>query len=220
MSYQIFVCACDRYAWIYPDFIRLAAANLPEQYVFYTEEYIDDHIYNILPVGRGLWYERMLRCLNRLTARDVIYLQEDFLIKSVNMHLLEEAYWFHKKKNAHITKLGNNYEFKTHKYPARIDEHQIYIQDINDEYLMSHQPVAIFNREFLISTLSELTPDASTHEIKGSQIMRERGQGKVFCVGEANWPKNYSDIFHIEHAIRKGEVLPDALPYLNENVHI
>lgn len=216
MSYQTFVCACDKYSWIYPDFIRLADPHIAYSYIFFTEEYEDDD-YRVVPVGKGLWYERMLRCLTRLTARDVIYLQEDFLIKSVNEHLLEEAYCLHKKKNAYITKIGNNYEFKTCKYPTKIDQHQVYIQDIADVYLMSHQPVAIFNRQFLIDSLVELKPAGpSEHEIDGSKWMRASNKTRVFCIGESHYPKNYSEIFNFEHAIRKGKILPDAINLLGD----
>lgn len=216
MSFQVFVCACDKYNWIYPDFIRYANSNLPYEYSFWTENIYDEN-HNILPTYREKWYERMLYVLNILKCRDVIYLQEDFIILSVDKEVIEESYNFHKRKNSLITKLGNNYEFRTYPYPERIGRFSVSLQDKNDEYLMSHQPVSIFNREFLIASLEGVRPDGpSKHEILGSNWMRACGSTKVFCIGESHRPKNYSEIFHIEHAIRKGEILEDSKKYLGE----
>jgi hypothetical protein len=200
---EIFVCACDAYAWIYPYFVHLAGKNLPLRYTLFTETIEGP---NFIPVGPGRWDERMKRCLSLLNSRDVIYLQEDFLIQYVNVGLLEKAVQLHRKHNTYITKLGKNYEFKTYLWPAQLDTLKVYIQDVYDKYLLSHQPVAIFDREFFLESLSELTPDASSHEIIGSNWMRSNGRLGVFCVGETHYP-NRSDIFTIDHAIRKGELI-------------
>lgn len=158
----------------------------------------------------------MLVCLDHLESDDVIYLQEDFLIRDVDCDAVEEAYLLHKKKNAFITKLGNNYEFTTHKLGYKVGRHQVYLQNPNDEYLMSHQPVAIYNKEFLMRSLRELqSTNASAHELDGSKWMRANGLTKVLCIGESHRPKNYSEVFHFEHAIRKGELLEDAKMYLS-----
>lgn len=214
MSYQAFVCACDKYSWIHDYFLYYYYKNTPENLPikFFTEEIYGEDKH---PIGSGSWYQRMLRCLAHLECDDVIYLQEDFLIKSVDKDIIDEAYGFHKAKKAHITKLGNNYEFRTYSYPCNIGPHEIYLQDINDEYLLSHQPIAIFNKSFLVNSLECLEPTGpSEHELDGSHWMRKNGTTKVFCVGDAHRPKNYSEIFNFEHAIRKGEILPDAMEYL------
>lgn len=196
---KVFCCACTKYKWILPDFIKLAQANLPLP--------IDIH------VGDERWDIRMRGILEGYTCRDVIYLQEDFLITQADMNSIERAYKLHVDKNAIITKLGNNYEFQTAYYPAHINGHPVKWQTRFSQYLMSHQPVAIFNREFLLSTISEETYNASIHEIKVSDWLKGDNR-KIFCVGEGHYPKNYSDILTFEHAIRKGKVLRDAKPYL------
>ncbi len=209
----IFVLACEKYKWIYPHFFHFANKNLfqnPEYtipFYFFAEEPYLEHT-QVIPGEK--WGDRFWATLSILSKyKNVIYLQEDFLIKSVNIDIVKECLDLHNRHNNHITKLGNNYEFKTYKFPDRVGCFDIYKQYKEDIYLMSHQPVAIFNREFLLSTISEDTMDASSHEINGSKIMRETKQTKVMCVGESFNP-NKSIIFEIEHAIRKGELLPDA----------
>jgi len=212
---DVFVCGFDGYAWIYEHFQRFAQQNLPLEYSFFSEQ---TEGLGIIPIGKGDWRERMILCLDRLYSRDVIYLQEDFLIKNVDIDLLQEAYKLHVQSKALITKLGRNYEFNCVQIPGRVGPLEIYLQNPSDQYLMSHQPVAIYQRRFLIETLNtEKTPCASTHEINGSQIMRKRGETKVLCMGPTFRP-NRSIIFEIEHAIRKGILLPDAEQLINTRI--
>lgn len=207
MQLRAFCCAHTKYAWILPDFARLAAANFP----FPVDIYVGDSPWNV----------RMREILSSYDCRDVIYLQEDFLITSVNMGLVEQCYHFHKKKKAIITKLGSNYEFLGGTFVDTIDYHPVYKQNPSDEYLMSHQPVAIFNREFLMQSITDKTPDASSHEINGSKWMRKNNLTRVYCVGWNYRPVNKSDIFTFQHAIRKGKLLREAdklLTNIPENI--
>jgi hypothetical protein len=209
----VFVMACDKYEFIYKPFFYFAKKNLPLPFYFFTEG-ISGKDYT--PIGDLAWNERLDCCLQLLNSySDILFLQEDFLIKNVNMPALEAAYDFHKKKKAQITKLGNNYEFNCSPIGKSIYGLSVYLQNFADEYLLSHQPVAIYNREFLLQTISEKTDNASMHEWVGSNIMREKGFNKVFCIGPKFNP-NKSLIFEIEHAIRGGKLLPAAERLIND----
>src|ERR1700723_705946 len=122
-SCAIFVCACKRYEWIYPYFYHFAVENLPFSFKFFDEN----------DAGGGSWNERMIFCLNSLSEyRDVVYLQEDFLIKYVDQQAVERALDIHRKYKANITKLGNNYEFRNTSFPDEVCGLSLWLQDVND----------------------------------------------------------------------------------------
>lgn len=199
---------CDKYEYMYKHFVRFARANFPLNIKYFGETIpFPDEETTLL--GEAPWNDRFRWALNSINTPHVAYLQEDFLIKSVDMEALIGAYELHKKYKAHITKLGTNFEFTVSRFPEIILNHQVYLQNAADTYLLSHQPVCFFSREFLLSTITDKTTDASLHEIEGSHIMRTTLQTKVFTIGQPNNP-NKSDIFTIEHAIRKGVLLDDA----------
>ena len=203
----IFVLACDKYEWIYRHFFRFAFDNLPLKFLFFTEKLFGNVF---IPLGKLPWNERLTLALKYIEDFEhCIYLQEDFLIKNVNIKILEKAYEFHKRKKAYITKLGTNYEFNVVSTGEHIEGLPIHIQNFEDEYLLSHQPVAIFNRKFLLDTISKKTDNASMHEWEGSRIMRANNWNRVFTIGPKFNP-NKSLIFEIEHGLRGGVLLPEA----------
>jgi hypothetical protein len=212
----IFVLACGKYEWIYKYFWYFAEKNL-FPYIGNIPFYFFVESGNGCVITGKNWGDRFKKTLISLTEyKNVIYLQEDFLIKYVDVDSVLAAIELHNTYDNYITKLGTNYEFETYPFPEKINNLQIYRQRINDEYLMSHQPVSIYNREFLLETITEQTDNASAHEIIGSKIMREIGKTKIMTIGPKFYPKNKSIIFEIEHAICKGELLPDAKKMMEE----
>ena len=69
---------------------------------------------------------------------------------------------------------------------------------------MSHQPIAIFNKEFLISTLNE-KQYASEHEMYWSEKITDKN---VFCCGKNEFDHQmFNPIFGYKHVIQKGKLI-------------
>ena len=99
----IFVLACDKYEWIYRHFFRFAFDNLPLKFLFFTEKLFGNVF---IPLGKLPWNERLTLALKYIEDFEhCIYLQEDFLIKNVNIKILEKAYEFHKRKSFALPRL-------------------------------------------------------------------------------------------------------------------
>ena len=164
-----------------------------------------------IKTGKGEWSDRLKIALNQIPEEHILYLQEDFIIQNINKSLLVQAYDIHSREND-ITKLANNYEFTTRKINNKfVDDGIIKLPIVYQNtglYLMSHQPVAFFNKQFLLSTL-EKSYGPSEHEMDISkQIDYEKSRmiPYIMCIGNVYYP-NKSDIITIHHAIRKGQFI-------------
>ena len=110
-----------------------------------------------------------------------------------------DLYKFHNDYGSDITKTGS---FKTFSL-LKTSVENIYAQKYG-YYLMSHQPVAIFNKEFLISTLSE-EQNASEHEMYWSERIKENS---VFCFGKNEFDHQmFNSVFGYKHVISKGNII-------------
>ena len=207
--------SCDKYSWILPEFFSHFNKHFPFELgwpVYFCNEEADilttaKHI----KAGTGSWSVRLKYILEMIEEKDILYIQEDFFLQYCNVEWLQKAADLHMRHKSNITKLGSNYEFTlTGPFmdiefgPHASAELPIYIQE-SGLYMMSHQPVAIFNKEFLLSTLTE-DCGPSEHEINTSKKM----QGMIkppICIGQVFCP-NKSQIFTIHHAIYKGIYCP------------
>lgn len=220
MSYAIVCQACDRYESIFKTFLDCIEPHLYHEEkntgqiyartLFFATEEIDVKRENVVNIktGPGSWSKRLRTILESPELSDYsdcLYLQEDFLITNIDWTTVNKAYQFHKFIDADITKLGRNHEFHTFGTQYKIRGHEVTKQREKDTYLLSHQPIAFFNKDFLLRTLVE-DCGPSEHEINTSKNI----PAEVYCVGKGYYPTNKSDIITYLHAVRRGELLPEA----------
>lgn len=191
--------------------MRAIRPHLREKILFFTEEvdFLDEDVINI-KTGAGSWSSRLKIALNNPLLNyyeDILYMQEDFLIKNINWDMVDRCYDMHIREETDILKLGNHYEFNTESI-GFINGLPVRKQRTKDVYSISHQPVALMNKYFLLNTLDgDFGP--SQHEIDGSQ----RHKANVFCVGNVFNP-NRSEIIDYQHTIQRGEIIESAKSYL------
>lgn len=210
MKPAVIVHTCDKYSYILPEFLEAYKKfNLHKLLTTYitTEEktFSDNDVINIV-TGNGEWSDRLNIACKQIPNEDIMLMQEDFIIQNINLNVINAAFNFHKQFQSHITKLGAFYEFKVYntglycydlKYPVWIQE--------NSPYMMSHQPIAFFNKSFLMETLK--TPySAWEHECRITEKINNNDYGniRIYNIGQIHYP-NRSDIIDIYHAIRKGQ---------------
>ncbi len=209
--------SCDKYSWILPEFFSYFNKNFPfelEWPIYFCNEEVDviTTLYNRkhIKAGTGSWSARLKYILENIEEKDILYIQEDFFLQYCNTEWLQMTANLHGSIKSNITKLGSNYEFTlegpfTHDFFNKIDcELPIYLQR-SGLYMMSHQPVALFNKEFLLSTLTE-DCGPSEHEINTSKKMQNMEKPPI-CIGQVFCP-NKSQIFTIHHAVYKGVYCP------------
>lgn len=198
---------CDKYYFILDEFFNLFEKYFPINYfdIFLsteTLEYKKPYITNII-TGVGSWSDRFNKFLQTFQHQHFIYLQEDFLIQNVNTYLLDLAILVHQELNSKITKFGSSYDFSLYEYGS-IENIPIYLQK-DGNYIMSHQPVTLFEKQFFLDTIQN-QHDCWSHEL---DVTKEISNGKygniqAYCIGNIYIP-NKSDIVTIHHAIRKGQ---------------
>lgn len=206
--YCILVQGCDRYSFIFKYFLDAIRPHLDGRKIFFaTEEVdVDDEIAINIKV-KGSWSARLRQVLEHELLRDyehLIYCQEDMLITHMDFSTINKSYQFLINSGADIVKLGNNREFNTVSTEYKINGYPVASQKEKDYYAISHQPISIFNKSFLLNSLyGDFGP--SQHEIEASQ----KYPAKVFCVGDVYWP-NRSDIVTFTHSIQRGKILPEG----------
>jgi hypothetical protein len=224
MSIAVVIHGCDKYKWIFPEFLSFFSVNFPEvdwPIYFCTEELsvsLPDRM-TLVRAGFGEWSTRLKRILNYIPDDNILYLQEDYFVLRTIKDTLLQIGKIHETSELNITKLATNYEFsvrpvmKNNEEMARIDGFPLYYQP-NGLYTMSHQPVAFFNKQFLLDTLNIVGlkhPEGfgpSTHEIVMSEVIAQKCvDPKIYCVGNIYNP-NKSDIVQIHHAITRGVYNP------------
>jgi len=214
-SYAIVCQGCDRYSFIFKYFLDAIRPHLNEKKIFFCTEEIDveDECVINIKTGPGSWSKRLKFILEHELLRDfdtVLYCQEDMLIKNIDWNTVNKCYEFHINNYADITKLGKNFEFRTFPATHAINGHPVCRQVLGDTYLVSHQPISFFKKEFLLNTLEGQEFGPSEHELLSSQ----RFDPNVYCVGNSRNP-NRSLIVDYVHAIRQGELLPEGKDFIN-----
>lgn len=215
----IIVHTCDKkpYSDIWDTFTSAFVRHFPIDLnwpTYFVNEELDYHMYSAkqIKTGKGEWSDRLKIALNQIPEEHILYFQEDFIIEYVSKELLQQAYEIHHREND-ITKLANNYEFTTIRIHNKfindgLQKLPLWHQDTG-LYLMSHQPVAFFNKKFLLSTLDK-SYGPSEHEMDISkQINYQKSKiiPYIICIGNVYYPVNKSDIITIRHAIRKGQFI-------------
>lgn len=215
MTTAILIHSCDKYNFVLPEFFRrFKKFNLDKK--FETFLTVEDEVFTssditTLRTNFGPWSERLAVAVKYIQADNIILFQEDFFVINVDYKALEGALSLHTQNKAHITKLGSFFEFNLEDAGFAIEGENAAIPVYKQKggmYVMSHQPVAIFNKKFLFSTLDEHR-DPWEHEIKTSEEINagKYGEVNIFTVSNIHNP-NYSDIITTHHAIRKGMFVP------------
>lgn len=203
---------CDSYSWIWDTFYHFWNKNWNIDCPVY---FCNEELYfklNQIKTGSGSWSERLYKALLEIQENDILYFQEDFLIKRVNYDWLAKSYEIHKKHNNDLTKLGTNYEFEVSIVGQ--DFLPILTHTRKSEYIYSHQPVTICKRDFLLDILKDRKIGPSEAEL---QITKEINYGlikcKQMCIGPIFIP-NKSIIIEIEHCIRQGQLIDEAKNFI------
>src|SRR3990172_4480560 len=178
MKPAILIHTFDGYKWCWPYFyhcFKQHCAPLFQWPIYFCNETETVTFKGMkqIKTGHGAWSTRLQHALDHIPERDIIYMQEDFLITHCNIEALVSAYNIHLSEECNITKLATNHEFFVRLLGMNvIDGLPLYKQPTKSPYIMSHQPIAIFQRTWLSSTLSE-PMDASQHELQWSQKRSE-----------------------------------------------
>ena len=212
MSTCVILHSCDKYHYILDEFFEHFEEHFPYKdftvyHITETKRYNRPYTHNI-SIESGSWSERFTLALKEIPEDNFVYLQEDMIILNVDGPAVMGCVALHEmnlKNNFYITKMGAFHDFRlscTDYY--LLDKYPVWIQ-VEGSYVMSHQPPAIFNKEFFAQTLQR-EHDVWTHECEVSdEINAEKyGQVNVFCVGNVFYPVNKSEIITSHHAIRKG----------------
>ncbi|QOX80331.1 hypothetical protein FY034_15765 [Trichlorobacter lovleyi] len=160
----------DQRAFIWPKFFEYFMHSFPtsnEFSYYFANEAVDFDIPNFfrhIPTGTGEWSERLTIALDRIQEDTVLYLQEDFLLTSVNQEALFNALAWHKNHGNLITKLGSHNFFHTEPTDEILLGHKILKHCTGSMFAMSHQPIAIFNSAFLRHTNPNPPVSARNHE--------------------------------------------------------
>jgi hypothetical protein len=191
--------------------MKAARPHLREKIIFATEEidFLDEDVINI-KTDIGSWSSRLRAILNHpllYDYEDILYLQEDFILRDIKWDIVDWCYETHIREETDIFKFGTQHEFNTETIGVMCGM-PLRLQKRHDTYSISHQPVALMNKYFLLKTLDgDFGP--SEHEINGSQ----KYDAKVFCLGNVSNP-NRSEVIDYVHAIQRGQVIESAKPYL------
>lgn len=211
MNTALIIHSCDKYNYILPEFFEKFNQFKPDieklgiPVWLTTEEKPSELCANIL-TGKGEWSTRLKFAINTLpsSVKNIILFQEDFIVKKIDTKSIEYAIEVHDAFDYQITKLASFYEFSLIPKGYTFLENPIF-QQKGGHYTMSHQPVAIFNKDFLLSTL-ETPNDPWHHECKVTEEINAGKYGEVnICTIGKIYNPNKSDIIDIHHAIRKGE---------------
>lgn len=201
MSLALLVHACDKHSFVFERFLKaFDHFNLNVPCYFATESTnVNSERFKNINVNERIWSTRLKKVLSFISEKNIIFIQEDFIINHFNRDAFLELYHFHNDYDVDITKTGSFPTFSL----KRTSILNIYAQN-SGQYLMSHQPIAIFKKDFLESTL-DIEQNASEHEMYWSEKIQDK---KIFCYG-----LNYSEhqmenrIFAYNHVIRQGNII-------------
>jgi len=201
MDLALLVHACDKYSFVFKRFLKaFDIFNLNIPCYFSTESTnIKSKKFENINTNENVWSLRLNQSLLKIKEKNVVILQEDFIVNSFNENLFCDLYKFHNDYGSDITKTGS---FKTFSL-LKTSVENMYAQKYG-YYLMSHQPIAIFNKEFLISTLNE-KQNASEHEMYWSEKIKENS---IFCFGKNEFDHQmFNPVFGYTHVISKGKLI-------------
>lgn len=211
MKQCIILHSCAKYHFILDEFFQHFEQHfLYEDYDIYhiTERipYYKHYTTNIVLKDES-WRDRFVKALDQIQCETFLYLQEDMLILHTEPEVIAGAFRIYhdvKDQGCVIIKLGTFHDFTLNQTAFDLSGHPIFIQN-NGPYVMSHQPPAIFNKEFFIKTLYK-EHNVWTHECEVSEEINNGIYGNIFalCIGRPYYPVNKSDIITSHHAIRKG----------------
>jgi len=201
MDLALLVHACDKHSFVFERFFKafdIFNLNIPCYFSTESTEIKNSRFENI-NINENIWSLRLKEVLLKIKEKNIVLLQEDFIVSSFNKNLFCDLYKFHNDYGSDITKTGS---FKTFSL-LKTSVENIYAQKYG-YYLMSHQPVAIFNKEFLISTLNE-KQDASEHEMYWSEKITDKN---VFCYRKNEFDHQmFNCVFGYKHVIQKGKLI-------------
>lgn len=211
MKPAIVIHSCDKYNYILGDFFK-HFKKWPEFYnynIYLTTEklpYQENNVVNIM-TGDFSWSKRLAIALEQICETDFILFQEDFFVTYFDPLFLEKAILLHHKYDCDITKLASFHEFNLTEIHDSVENLPVYEQR-GGTYIMSHQPPAIFKKQFMLKTLYEAL-DPWQHECQISDEIKadKYGDVRVLTVGNIHRP-NKSEIITIHHAMRKGQYYP------------
>lgn len=218
MKIAALIHTCDKYSWTWPIFFSCLNKSWDYRYpTYFTNEVVDYDCGKAFQIktGEGPWSWRLRHALESIEADHIIYLQEDFWTKYIEHYYLNAILNVHVSYGADITKLGTNYEFSVDKI-ATMGHLPISEQRKNSQYIMSHQPIAIFRKQYLIDVLDyrSIPEGPSEFELGVTEdINNGKIETKSICVGSIYIP-NRSTVWAIEHGVRKGELIPEAREFL------
>ena len=201
MSLSLLVHACDKHSFVFERFLKsFSNFNLKIPCYFATESTSINHEkFKNINVNEPIWSKRLKIILNSIEEKHVVLLQEDFIIKRFDKHLFMSLYDIHNQYDIDIMKTGSFPTFSLNKTSFK----NIYAQN-NGLYIMSHQPIAIFKKEFLLSTL-DIEQNASQHEMYWSEKIKDK---KVLCYGLNHLEHQIdNEVFGYEHVIRQGKLI-------------
>ncbi|NBQ16747.1 hypothetical protein EBU24_00325 [bacterium] len=201
MDLALLVHACDKYSFVFERFLKsFDNFNLNIPCYFSTESTeIKNKRFQNININEDIWSTRLKQSLLKIKETNIILIQEDFIINNFNKDLFLDLYKFHNDYNSDITKTGSFKTFSLLKTSIK----NIYAQK-HGYYLMSHQPIAIFNKQFLMSTLNE-KQNASEHEMYWSERIQENN---IFCFGKNDFDHQmFNPIFGYKHVISKGKLI-------------
>lgn len=155
----------------------------PEWPVYFVNEVRDaSHLWHGPPekfhqihTGKGPWGQRLLKALQQIPEKHVLYLQEDmWLIGKLEQNYLDQALDLAVKQQAHQVKLQAGCQHR--QWKTKGEGHPSW-------YVVSHQP-GLWSREFLISTLNDqMSP--YDHEIHTNlKLQHDQTLTRSLCGGE------------------------------------
>lgn len=173
MSTAIIVHTKDSNRWYTERCVNILFKKLPVQITKNTyilteyEPYRFMNETNII-TGAGSWSDRLIKALDLITTENVIILSDDTIIKRCNESTLLTIIDMHDRKKADATKLGDRKNFIVE--PTGMTLGPLLIKKQVDGLFMSHTPLTIFNRKWLLASLK---PNQTIweHECEGTNMI-------------------------------------------------
>jgi hypothetical protein len=216
MTTCVIIHSCDKYHYILDEFFEHLETHFPISaftifHITETLQYEKPYTHNIVANDTS-WSNRFVIALNQIPFDNFLYLQEDMILTNVDKDILPLVVNLHEINQEHkcmITKCGTFHDFKLQPTNMILNNtYPIFIQADGD-YIMSHQPPAIFNKTFFLRTLYR-EHNVWTHECEVTTEIKKGQYGELFalCIGNIFRPINKSEIITSHHAIRKGIYVP------------
>lgn len=208
---SVVIHTCDQYSFIWERFIEKFVLYFPSGYypIYFCNEEVDVTLPSYIQqikTGIDTWPKRLQTALNQIPTANILYFQEDYILNNlVDRSLLERCLQLHINNNNDITKLGTFFEFQVEHFD-NLDNYPIYIQYPESQYIISHQPTAIFNTKFVYQTLQNIKSHWEHEVLASAKIQNGNMSCKCWCIGNIYNP-NKPSIIEYDHVVRNGQIV-------------